>query len=554
MRAILEQDFLGYAVQRRYFVMRALVVALPLAVLLLITGGGGRNAEPDAIGRLVFGASFVALLIVVLFVAPAISAHVLGEERRNNRLDVLRTTPLSAFSIVCGRWLSRFLLVSTAIVAGLALPALSLLYGGVTPVDLLCAALVLFASAMVGTSTAMLLGARGQPASAALRQAYLLTVAHALLPLMLQLGIAWAGSPTPLVRVAWSISPVAVGMALALPPLRRPFQMSIGQIVALFVTFSFAVTLACLVASAWQLVRQKGAEADGGGSSAVPIDGAAGSRRAAGRFSRNLALLWRDPAVWLERYRSQPGAGRIRRMLALCGLLGFEMWFVLALRESGLGPDAAGMHLFAVLLFVFLAFLAVAGEGATSLLRDGEANTREVLWSTPLCSGQLARAKIVGALRAGRAWWCLALAHAALGVVCGGLALLELLLFAMVSAVLLHTLAGFSVRAGMTARSSARASARVMGSVVFVLLLLPMIAGLLGLALRDVSALYILIGAHPLWISAVALRVGHNPVDGDLGWIVAMLYFCGYVVLGVVLRRSLVPETYAALRDDGPVS
>ena len=149
---------------RRAFV----VLTLYLAVLALIAYGaysvvapGARvqaqfpdfatGANPNAsaeVGQAIFAMLSVIQLLLVCFIAPALTAGAISLEREKQTLDLLIATPLRPGAIVVGKLLSALAFVVLMILAGIPVSALVLMYGGATVDDILRQQVVLFASAI----------------------------------------------------------------------------------------------------------------------------------------------------------------------------------------------------------------------------------------------------------------------------------------------------------------------------------------------------------------------------------------------------------------------
>ena len=117
MKAILERDFFQFAKRKRYYSMRTLAVALPLGILLLAMSVA--DLRDDQLGEFVFATTAWPIVCFAALLSPGMTAGLLVEERRDNRLDVLRSTPMAAWQIVVGRWFSRVALLWTMILAAL---------------------------------------------------------------------------------------------------------------------------------------------------------------------------------------------------------------------------------------------------------------------------------------------------------------------------------------------------------------------------------------------------------------------------------------------------
>ena len=143
-----------------------LVLTLYLAVLALIAYGAYSVVAPNAranasfgefggnpnasaqVGQAIFAMLSVIQLLLVVFIAPALTAGAISLEREKQTLDLLIATPLRPGGIVVGKLLSALAFVVLMILAGIPVSALVLMYGGASVDDILRQQAVLFASAI----------------------------------------------------------------------------------------------------------------------------------------------------------------------------------------------------------------------------------------------------------------------------------------------------------------------------------------------------------------------------------------------------------------------
>ncbi len=109
--------------------------------------GGNPNASAQ-VGQAIFSMLSVIQLLLVVFIAPALTAGAISLEREKQTLDLLIATPLRPGGIVVGKLLSALAFVVLMILAGIPISALVLMYGGASVDDILRQQAVLFASAI----------------------------------------------------------------------------------------------------------------------------------------------------------------------------------------------------------------------------------------------------------------------------------------------------------------------------------------------------------------------------------------------------------------------
>lgn len=147
--------------------------------------GGPSYVTATSIGRSLFSSIVAIQAILVLIVAPTITAAMVRSEKERQTFDFLRGTAISAPTYVVGALLSTVLYVALALLCALPVLMVSHLYGGVSDV-------VRTTLALLGAS--ILLSSGGLLVSCATERG---RTGHLLLGLLLAGGLGlYAGSPS----------------------------------------------------------------------------------------------------------------------------------------------------------------------------------------------------------------------------------------------------------------------------------------------------------------------------------------------------------------------
>ncbi len=551
MRAILDREFFGFARTRRFFLVRMAVFLFPF-VLFVGIAWRMSGLPGDFVGVTIHNSTMFATLLAALCVTPGMLAHVVPQERRRNRLEVLRSTPLSARQLVLGKYLSRVGLVTLTVIAALSLPALALLFGGISPGQLLRGGAVVIATVAWTGAVALFTSASRTELGPASRVAYASTALFCILPLI---GWSFFGVVMATGRVApWTFDQLVwigscVNPFLALGTGARTAAFGGADPAIGYGVFSAVVT-ALALRGAIARVRRDPKPVKRPGRT-IPVARPDGTRAEMPvPASASARAIDADPLRWLEERR--PGLRR-RQKRFLATLAGIELlnlvWWAVA------GSGVPGNALTAVLALIHAAFLA-AIEGATAFRRDEEANTLDVLHATPLGSAEIARAKIAAAGRAWRGWWFLAAIHAVAATLCAGRegveGLPQLLIGLAIAWLVLEAITGVALRIGLSAPSTPKALVRVFGWGIVILVVAPVFL-LFVVQGGGGMAAAILLGWHPLMVATTAFWWLDGPIgsDGRALRIFTLLYLLLYVLLVVSLRRSVIPSAYASIRDGG---
>ena len=110
--------------------------------------GGSAAFASALIGQEIFGALLIVETLLVVFLAPAMTAGAISMEREKQTLDMLATTPISSLAIVIGKLLSALTYVFILIIASIPLTAMVFVFGGVGPDEVLRGYVVLFVTAI----------------------------------------------------------------------------------------------------------------------------------------------------------------------------------------------------------------------------------------------------------------------------------------------------------------------------------------------------------------------------------------------------------------------
>jgi ABC-2 type transport system permease protein len=119
-----------------------LIYLIALVTVFLISGGLLVNAQQQSLSDLAKQATqtFMAVSMVQLFlmsfIAPVFCAGAITQEKDANTFHILLTTPLSNAQIVLGSLFSRLYFVWVLLLAGLPIFCITMLYGGVTTLEI----------------------------------------------------------------------------------------------------------------------------------------------------------------------------------------------------------------------------------------------------------------------------------------------------------------------------------------------------------------------------------------------------------------------------------
>ena len=126
--------------------MAALITLVYLAFAAISTSPGGPSSRQA--GKAVFGAVLAVQLFLVIFIGPAFTSGAISGEKERKTYDLLRTTLLSARSLVSGKLLSALGYVFLLLIVSIPLMSIAFLLGGVSPIELVVSQLLIAVSAI----------------------------------------------------------------------------------------------------------------------------------------------------------------------------------------------------------------------------------------------------------------------------------------------------------------------------------------------------------------------------------------------------------------------
>jgi ABC-type transport system involved in multi-copper enzyme maturation permease subunit len=108
----------------------------------------GSGISSQSLGKTIFGAATGLELMMIIFIAPALTSGAISAEREHQTYDLLRTTLLSPRSLVIGKLTSALSFLLLLLVVAFPLQSLAYLSGGVSLEELFIAFLLLIVTAI----------------------------------------------------------------------------------------------------------------------------------------------------------------------------------------------------------------------------------------------------------------------------------------------------------------------------------------------------------------------------------------------------------------------
>lgn len=357
----------------------------------------------------------IVQLFLMCFIAPVFTAAAITQEKDANTFNILLTTPLSSAQIVIGSLFSRIYFVWVLLLAGLPIFCITMIFGGVTIESV-------FNSFALSASTALLTGSLAiliSVAKVGTRRtifSFFLGVAVYLLAL-LAIGLSpWgtlAEAPFgPRGQMSW-LAPVHPFLALYVvtgqtppPPIYAvehygwPWAWMLAKPHAAYVVLT---TLASVVLIGLSLFFVRRGLREGELTLVHRIRGFFMRGDPAVEKRRKPRHVWNDPIAWREAATRASAGGRsmMRWVFIAAGVL-MGVVLLIAHEKSwwGMAPatPAAARWWLTALVWIELAaiLLVVTNTAASSLTRERESESMELLLTTPLTSKSIFRGMLRG--------------------------------------------------------------------------------------------------------------------------------------------------------------
>jgi ABC-2 type transport system permease protein len=108
----------------------------------------GSLADQHIFGKVIFGLLVGMEMVMVSFVAPALTSGAISTERERQTYDLLRVTLLTPRSLIIGKYLSGLVFIFLLLFTSLPLQSPAFLLGGLQPEEIFIATLVLAVTAI----------------------------------------------------------------------------------------------------------------------------------------------------------------------------------------------------------------------------------------------------------------------------------------------------------------------------------------------------------------------------------------------------------------------
>jgi len=388
--------------------LTALLAVVVLSMFVSIAGRTTSLTDLAKSASRTFQWASTTQLALMCFLAPIFTAGAITQERDAQTLNILLSTPLTNAQIVLGSLLSRLYFVIMLLLSGLPIFLVTMIYGGVTSAQI-------FESLALSGSTAILTGAlaifiamTGVGTRRTIFSFYILIALYLLvLYLFAMRPETWvAASPPNLFdRKMSSVAPLHPFLSLEVA-FRQVYAPPYGHLADRPAVIRYALAYpsaayvlwtnllaAMLTVSSMYFVRRgaKTGEATLLNKLFEPLRVMGGGQR-----RRGVRSVWHNPVAWREA-KTRASGGRLLRW-AIIGLgIAVSLVAVVGTLAGSVTPTQARYWLSGLVAVQFgLALIIATNTAATSLTKEKEAKTLDLLMTTPLTSKYILWGKLRG--------------------------------------------------------------------------------------------------------------------------------------------------------------
>ena len=404
----------GASKRPRHLWMRVAYLSglLGLVLISLFLALSGKNASLAELAKdasQTFTHAAIGQLALMCFLAPAFTASAITQERDAQTFNILLSTPLSSAQIVFGSLMSRLYFVLVLLLAGLPIFLMTMVYGGVTSGQIIECFLLAGSTAILTGALAIFVAMLGTGSGRTIFSFYLII---ALYLIFIYLAATWWDGTWLDVstanldgrRMSWltALHPfLALDVALNriyAPPISRLgdysslAQFALAHPSAAYVTWTLLLAFLLTLASV-ALVRRGAKTGEPTFLSSITDRF---RKQPAGDRTRTPRTVWKNPVAWREAKTRAAGGMPLRWALIAGGFTGPLILFYYHV-DGGLTPDEIQKWLAAVIIIQFaLALLMAANTAATSITKEKESLSMDLLLTTPLTSRYILWGKLRG--------------------------------------------------------------------------------------------------------------------------------------------------------------
>lgn len=392
----------------RFGYLAALIGVVAIALAAYMNGISPSLSELAKGASQTFKWASTAQLLMMCFLAPAFTAAAITQERDAQTYNILLTTPLSSAQIVFGSLMSRLYFVIMLLVAGLPIFLMTMVYGGVTTAQVFESFMLSACTAIVTGSLAIFIAMLGVGTRRTIFSFYLLIAFYLVgIALLGQWNQTWVAESTPTVtgrQMSWlTFLHPFLSLDVALNRVNAPSEAHLAGYSAMTryalaypsATYMTWTLLLGLVLTVLSIMFVRSGAKQGEPRWYNNIFGLF-RKSSSGERSRSARNVWSNPVAWREARTRAVGGSAIRWIVIILGS-GASLTLLIGYVGGSLAAATARTWLAYLVTVQFALVLIIAtNTAATSMTKEKESKTMDILLTTPLTSRYILFGKLRG--------------------------------------------------------------------------------------------------------------------------------------------------------------
>ncbi|UCE60605.1 MAG: ABC transporter permease subunit [Phycisphaerales bacterium] len=387
----------------------ALLIVVLFSLISSMEGRSGSLSELAKGASQTFKFASMTQLALMCFLAPVFTAGAITQERDAQTFNILLSTPLTNAQIVFGSLMSRLYFVIVLLIAGLPIFLVTMVYGGVTTSQVLESFALSGSTAVLTGALAIFVAMIRVGTRGTIFSFYLLIGLYLLsIYLLGKWSVTWIEASPPNLsgaKMSWltPLQPflaleVALNMVYA-PPYSRLgdhsglIRYALAYPSTIYVVWTTALAFVLMLLS-MLFVRRS-----------ILTGEATFFSKLFERFQRHPSeertrpprRVWANPVAWREAKTRSSGGGNILRWTMILG--GLAASAILFIKHVGgsMSADEVRAWLAGLIIIQFaIALILATNTAATSMTKERESKTMDLLLSTPVTSKYILWGKLRG--------------------------------------------------------------------------------------------------------------------------------------------------------------
>ncbi|MHC4696433.1 MAG: ABC transporter permease subunit [Planctomycetota bacterium] len=389
--------------------LAALLIVVLFSLVASTKGKGGSLAELAKGASQTFMWASMTQLALMCFLAPVFTAGAITQERDAQTFNILLSTPLTSAQIVFGSLMSRLYFVIMLLAAGLPIFLITMAYGGVTTSQILESFALSGSTAILTGALAIFVAMIRVGTRGTIFSFYLLIAIYLLSIYFLgKWSATWVeASPANLggVKMSW-LTPFQPFLALDValnriqpPPYSRladhsrMIRYALAYPSTVYVVWT---TTAAFILTVLSMLFVRRSANIGETTFLSTVFDRIRFRPREDR-TRPPRHVWANPVAWREAKTRSSGGGGFLRLLIIIGGVAASLILFLAHLAGELKADEVRYWLAGLIIIQFaIALIVATNTAATSMTKERESKTMDLLLTTPVTSRYILWGKLRG--------------------------------------------------------------------------------------------------------------------------------------------------------------